>query len=323
MNVTTDNLDVAVDDFEKHLDAAAFVALDLEMTGISLAAHKESMIDTPSQRYENMRVVASTFKIIQVGLTLFTHAPPSSDNDAAADYIARTYNVYVFAEQGTLTMDGSAIAFLKKHKMDFNAWMYTGVPYVDAPAEEKLRAKYDPPPPASIDAAATAATVMAMPATPAKSTSGSPASPPQTPAPPSSAAKQPSGGGVVVTRPDDVLYVESALKQIADWWSNSAAAAAAVATEQNGDGAAVDSDNASAAADECALRGCNGFLRKYLYQVGAITRCRFCQLLLALPLLPHTHSLFLPSFLSSFVPYHTLTLSFFLLSSLPSFRTLP
>lgn len=61
--------------------------------------------------------------------------------------VARVYNFYTFAGKGNprdVVLSPSAVDFLRKHKMDFQKWIYEGVPFVDAVGERKLRAKYFP-----------------------------------------------------------------------------------------------------------------------------------------------------------------------------------
>ena len=64
MNVTRENIDAATAEVWALLPSAAFVAMDLEMTGIGLPHLKELISDVPAVRYRKMREVASTFKII-------------------------------------------------------------------------------------------------------------------------------------------------------------------------------------------------------------------------------------------------------------------
>jgi hypothetical protein len=44
-------------------------------------------------------------------------------------------------------MSPGAIAFLRQHSMDFQKWVYSGVPFVDRAGEQKLRDRYFPPEP--------------------------------------------------------------------------------------------------------------------------------------------------------------------------------
>lgn len=71
MNVTKENFAEVAEQIEKLLPTAAFVAIDEEMTGISLPNRPDKMDDVPAKRYVKMREVASTYAIIQFGIALF------------------------------------------------------------------------------------------------------------------------------------------------------------------------------------------------------------------------------------------------------------
>ena len=134
MNVTKANFIEAVEEIEALLPSASFVAIDEEMTGISVAGHVDRLEDTPAKRYLRLRTVASRYNIIQFGIALF-HAPPTGEADK---YIARVYNFYLFPETGPVNMEGAAIAFNRDHGMDWNMWIREGVPYVNRIQAEKL-----------------------------------------------------------------------------------------------------------------------------------------------------------------------------------------
>ena len=72
MHVTKQNFDEVIENIEMYLPTAAFVAIDEEMTGISMDEQScYSMGDTPAKRYAKMREVASRYNIIQFGMALF------------------------------------------------------------------------------------------------------------------------------------------------------------------------------------------------------------------------------------------------------------
>ena len=55
MNVTKKNFDEIADEIERLLPSAEFVAIDEEMTGISLPGCEEQVADLPAARYGKMR----------------------------------------------------------------------------------------------------------------------------------------------------------------------------------------------------------------------------------------------------------------------------
>jgi hypothetical protein len=68
-------------DLLEYLPSAAFVAIDEEMTGISLPGWKRpKKDDTPAERYNSLKKVPERYTIIQVGISLF-HANPMYDKN--------------------------------------------------------------------------------------------------------------------------------------------------------------------------------------------------------------------------------------------------
>jgi hypothetical protein len=59
-----------------------------------------------------------------------------------AEWFSKTYNCYIFPEDNSgnnyLNMETSAIIFNRDHKMDFNKWIYQGIPYMTAKYEKTL-----------------------------------------------------------------------------------------------------------------------------------------------------------------------------------------
>jgi hypothetical protein len=61
MDVTADNFEEAVQDLRAHLSKAAFVAIDEEMTGISIAGGgRYSWEDTPADRCQPRAITSSS-----------------------------------------------------------------------------------------------------------------------------------------------------------------------------------------------------------------------------------------------------------------------
>jgi len=146
--VNVDNFVDGADLLEASLKDAAFVAFDLEMTGISLPDPKPHekfyRADTPQQRYEKMCAVASHYSIIQVGVTTFTAKGPK--DAAATEYEAKPFNFYVFPPPNVrrdIVLSASSTHFLKGNNMDFQQWISKGVPFVDREKEERMRFKLE------------------------------------------------------------------------------------------------------------------------------------------------------------------------------------
>jgi hypothetical protein len=148
MNVTKANFPTVVSELERLLPTASFVAIDEEMTGISIpGCEREKMDDTTEQRYQKMRAAAEHYKIIQIGLCLFHEvkedaSAAKSGQPSIPRFCARPYNFYLFPEEGQINMEAEAIAFNKQHGMDFNKWIYEGIPYVTEESHKALISKF-------------------------------------------------------------------------------------------------------------------------------------------------------------------------------------
>jgi len=65
-------------------------------------------------------------------------------------YIAFPYNFWLYPDHNPgmkdlISCEISALNFLKEHKMDFNKWIYQGIPYVNDSVEKVLYKKYCTP----------------------------------------------------------------------------------------------------------------------------------------------------------------------------------
>lgn len=139
----------------------AFVALDVEMTGIGFSERPFRMRkgDSLERRFRNMRGVATSFTVMQLGITPFV-------TGADGGLVAAPFSFFAFpAEQGRDFMcSPGAMGFLREHGMDFGTWASKGVPFVDAATEERLARRLLPRPEGDEDAAAAAPGATPVPA---------------------------------------------------------------------------------------------------------------------------------------------------------------
>lgn len=128
------------------LPTAEFVAIDCEMTGIHLGGAPPSQRDTTQERYDKMRRVASAYSLMQVGICTFHRdAAAGAGAGAAAPLVARPFNFSILPSMAggprRLMLDLSACTFLRGNRMDFNAWLDAGVPFLsEAEVEEATSA---------------------------------------------------------------------------------------------------------------------------------------------------------------------------------------
>jgi poly(A)-specific ribonuclease len=136
MEVVKSNFESALQLFEDLLPRCQFLAFDLEMTGVR--GRPETWGDNGELRYAKLRRVATTFSIIQVGVCLFV---PRED-----EFIAYPFNFYLYPDENygpkSIVMETSGIAFNKQHRMDFNKWIYEGIPYVTEQVDAELYARF-------------------------------------------------------------------------------------------------------------------------------------------------------------------------------------
>jgi hypothetical protein len=92
-----------------------------------------------------MRSVAKKYQIIQLGLCFFIESQSAQKEDMK-QYMAYPYNVYIFPElesgsRKDVVLDIDTVNFHKQQRLDFNKWIYEGVPYISAKAEQALTDK--------------------------------------------------------------------------------------------------------------------------------------------------------------------------------------
>jgi poly(A)-specific ribonuclease len=142
--ITRATFELAAAALAELLPTAEFVAVDCEMTGIHLAGSQPSQRDTTQERYDKMRRVATAYSLIQVGICTF-HRDPSGAGGGARPLVARPFNFSVLPSMAggprRLLLDLSACSFLRGNRMDFNAWIDGGVPFLsEAEVEEAAAA---------------------------------------------------------------------------------------------------------------------------------------------------------------------------------------
>ena len=284
MNVTRSNIDATADEFRSLVSSASFVAMDLEMTGISLPDNdcKESLMDTPSMRYSKMRKVASRFNVVQVGLTLFhekndaTNANDDStctddadvdaDVDADADvnnaspvlsedrFEARTYNVFTFPAKGQITLDSSAVDFLVKNGMDWNAWFQDGVSYLRKGPADKLKQRMFPTIDTIDDASKATSTSTSNGNGDGNGNAGKSTFSPN---------KKKNTNAMVLDKAEDITFCNEALVQVAEWHAEQVLAMSMEQGESESDNIEI---TGTATANEHMLPSCNSYRRRFLYQ---------------------------------------------------------
>ncbi|PBP26994.1 CAF1 family ribonuclease [Diplocarpon rosae] len=136
----------------QHIANASFVTFDLEMSGINIrpkhsSGDRSHDVGKPSlqQQYDEMRLAAETFQVLQVGITCV------EEDREKEFYLARPFNFNLnpLSAEGvdlrldrTFTFSTSACDFLKKNSFDFGKVFKEGVPYLSRDEEEERREEY-------------------------------------------------------------------------------------------------------------------------------------------------------------------------------------
>ncbi|CAK7324494.1 unnamed protein product [Dovyalis caffra] len=142
-HVTKSNFESAAADLKNHVKAADFVAVDLEMTGVSSAPWRDSMeFDRFDVKYLKVKDSAEKFAVIQFGVCPFRWDP------LRLSFIAHPHNFFIFPAHDELPTDAassshdflcqtSSLDFLAKYDFDFNACIRQGVSYLSRRQEDE------------------------------------------------------------------------------------------------------------------------------------------------------------------------------------------
>ena len=119
----------------KDIEKCDFIALDLELSGLNQSMFK--VYDSPEENFIKSKYNAENFRIIQLGITIFTK---NIDNNK--EYIAKSYNIYVFPSEkqhnNKFDFYLGSIIFNREHGCDFNKWISKGVSYLNDDNLNKL-----------------------------------------------------------------------------------------------------------------------------------------------------------------------------------------
>lgn len=153
MDVDTDNFEEAVAQLEQHLPRATYVAVDLEMTGISGGPDTQGMRgDVPQVRYTKCAtVVEQPLQIVQIGLCLFEDVSDIGAVTAPScvEIACRPFNTFIFPrpvverEVGVETdpyigVSSGTLLWLRDQGLDIDRWVSKGVSYTSADVGKTL-----------------------------------------------------------------------------------------------------------------------------------------------------------------------------------------
>ncbi|KAL6195168.1 hypothetical protein ACLB2K_030789 [Fragaria x ananassa] len=149
-NVTKSNFEPVLAELRRHVAAADFVAVDLEMSGVTSAPWRDSLeFDRPDVSYLKVKDSAEKFAVLQFGVCPFRW------DSSKKSFIAHPHNFYIFPRQELpvesptyeFLCQTTSIDFLAKYQFDFNVCIHEGISYLSRGQESKalrrLRLAYE------------------------------------------------------------------------------------------------------------------------------------------------------------------------------------
>ncbi|KAK4355159.1 hypothetical protein RND71_024130 [Anisodus tanguticus] len=138
-NVTKSNFESVLKGLRGIVRDADFVAVDLEMTGVTSAPWRESFdFDRCDIRYLKVKDSAEKFAVVQFGVCPFRW------DSNKQSFIAHPHNFYIFPRQeipGSQSYEflcqTASLDFLAKYQFDFNVCIREGISYLSRSQEEE------------------------------------------------------------------------------------------------------------------------------------------------------------------------------------------
>ncbi|KAG4073427.1 hypothetical protein HA402_000651 [Bradysia odoriphaga] len=140
MNITRNNFRDQFDELKQVINAANFLAIDCEFTGLSHDNAKVQQYDSPSEYFHKICQQTSGYIAIQFGLTAFR-----AKDDDTQDFTYRSYNFFVFPQMRKQRFEcqGDSMAFLGANNFDFNMLFREGISYCDEEEAKRMREQFD------------------------------------------------------------------------------------------------------------------------------------------------------------------------------------
>uniref|UniRef100_A0A1E1XGM9 Putative polya-specific ribonuclease parn n=1 Tax=Amblyomma aureolatum TaxID=187763 RepID=A0A1E1XGM9_9ACAR len=138
MEVTTQNFQEQLGVLKAAVEAASFVAIDCEFTGLQFEKCTHAF-DTPEERYRKLRESSQDFLTVQVGVCTFQF------DKAKHGYKYKAFNFYICPRQTVrgapdrmFRCQASSLQFLSQHGFDFNKLFRQGISYLKSEEVSQL-----------------------------------------------------------------------------------------------------------------------------------------------------------------------------------------
>mmetsp|Transcript_92487 Transcript_92487/g.261839 ORF Transcript_92487/g.261839 Transcript_92487/m.261839 type:complete len:508 (+) Transcript_92487:98-1621(+) len=130
-------------DFESRLHGAEFVALDTELTGVSIEGEPDTFEESAQTRLDKICRIAERYTLIQVGLTVVGRASGAAAGEGHLS--CASYNLFAFPHVGPELIgrepgffcQAKPLQFNVQHRVNFNTWIGEGIPYMSREDERR------------------------------------------------------------------------------------------------------------------------------------------------------------------------------------------
>ncbi|CAN1146803.1 Poly(A)-specific ribonuclease PARN [Linum perenne] len=139
-HVTNSNFESSLAELRTHVRAADFVAIDLEMTGITSSPWRDSFeFDRSDVRYLKVKDSVDKFAVVQFGVSPFRW------DSQRESFVAHPHNFFIFPREEILSAAPSheflcqtaSLDFLAKYQFDFNTCIREGISYLSRGQEDE------------------------------------------------------------------------------------------------------------------------------------------------------------------------------------------
>eukprot|EP00448_Togula_jolla_P004895 CAMPEP_0170603230 /NCGR_PEP_ID=MMETSP0224-20130122/18803_1 /TAXON_ID=285029 /ORGANISM="Togula jolla, Strain CCCM 725" /LENGTH=557 /DNA_ID=CAMNT_0010928101 /DNA_START=47 /DNA_END=1720 /DNA_ORIENTATION=- len=138
------NFEDVAHDFEARLPGSMYVAVDLELTGVSeVGSSPDSYAESATKRIAKMCSIAETHAPVQLGLTLVCEGLSGQATCASYNFYCLPYDGVECLSRPSFGSRPSSLKFLRDRHFDFNRWIQEGVPYVCREDEDQYLESLD------------------------------------------------------------------------------------------------------------------------------------------------------------------------------------
>lgn len=136
--VTRSNFEDVLPHIEETIKNASFIALDAEFTGLKVGTTDHlSLFDSMNERYQKLKIRASSFTLTQIGLSAFRRHPTKNC------YEVKTFVFYIRPYlcgdiDKRFMCQASCIDFLCRYDFDFNKVFKDGIPFINEVEEKQI-----------------------------------------------------------------------------------------------------------------------------------------------------------------------------------------